>query len=49
MAKPIVRMSVQMSLETAEKLEELAKEYGTKTAVIEAAINRLYDEKHGDK
>ena len=45
MAQAYVRLSIQVSPEVAEKLEELAKEYGTKKEVIEQAINRLYEEK----
>ena len=45
MAQAYVRLSIQVSPEVAEKLEELAKEYGTKKEVIESAINRLYEEK----
>ncbi len=47
MAQAYVRLSIQVSPEVAEKLEELAKEYGTKKEVIEQAIIRLYEEKAG--
>lgn len=45
MAQAYVRLSIQVSPEVAEKLEVLAKEYGTKKEVIELAIARLYEEK----
>ncbi len=45
MAQAYVRLSIQVSPEVAEKLEELAKEYGTKREAIELAIIRLYLEK----
>jgi len=50
MAKQTVRFNMNISPEAAEKLEKLAElpEYKTKTAAVEAAINRLYEEK-GDK
>lgn len=46
MAQVYVRLSIQISPEVAEKLEELAKEYGTKREAIEQAITRLYEEKN---
>ncbi len=45
MAQAYVRLSIQISPEVAEKLEELAKEYGTKKGAVEQAIIRLYEEK----
>jgi len=47
MAQAYVRLSIQVSPEIAEKLEELADlaEYKSKKEVIEQAIARLYDEK----
>ncbi len=45
MAQAYVRLSIQVSPEVAEKLEALAREYGTKKEAIEQAIIRLYDEK----
>jgi len=48
MAQVYVRLSIQVSPEVAAKLEELAKG-STKKEVIEQAINRLYEEKQGDK
>jgi len=47
MAQAYVRLSIQVSPEVAEKLEELAKEYGTKKEVIEKAIIKLYKENAG--
>lgn len=44
MAKAYVRLSIQITPEVNEKLEELAKEYGTKKEVIEQAIIKLYNE-----
>jgi predicted transcriptional regulator len=49
MAQAYVRLSIQVSPEVAEKLEELAKVYGTKKEAIEQAINRLYEEKREAK
>jgi predicted transcriptional regulator len=50
MAQAYVRLSIQVSPEVAEKLEELARLLDiTRTKVVEQAINRLYEEKAGDK
>jgi len=51
MAKPTVRMNLNISPEAAAKLEKLVEmkilgDKTSKTAVIEQAINRLYDEKN---
>lgn len=43
MAQAYVRLSIQVSPEVAEKLEELVKVYGTKKEVIEQAIAKLYE------
>ena len=46
MAKPTVRVNLNISPEVAEKLEELMKIMNaTKTAIIEEAIAKLYAEK----
>ena len=46
MAKPTVRVNLNISPEASDQLEELMKIMGsTKTAVIEAAIAKLYAEK----
>jgi len=48
MAQAYVRLSIQVSPEVAEKLEELAKGT-TKKEVIEQAIHTLYDIMRGEK
>lgn len=47
MAVASVQLNFRITVDTAAKLEELVKTYGTKTAVVEAAINHLYEEKGG--
>lgn len=46
MAQAYVRLSIQVSPEVAEKLDELVKVYGTKKKVIEQAIAKLYESKN---
>lgn len=46
MAKPTVRVNLNISPEASDQLEELMKIMGsTKTAIIEEAIAKLYEEK----
>jgi len=44
MAKPTVRMNLNISPEAAGKIEELVRVLeATKTAVVEEAIDRMYE------
>ena len=50
MAVASVQLNFRIPVETSDKLEALVKTLGTtKTAVVEQAINRLYEETQGDK
>ena len=50
MAQAYVRLSIQITPEVAEKLEELARVLGTtKKSVIEEAISEMHEKAFGSK